>query len=358
MGRIRASWANRVTMTVAVATMLHAVTPALHSAAKDADYVFAGKWGGYGSGDGQFHRPAGIAVDRNGNVYVIDQGNHRVQKFRDDGTFVTKWGAKDSPAGAVWGGKGNTEGRFWVPHGIAADQAGNVYVTEWGNHRVQKFTVSGQFLVSWGGQGSTDGKLRFPLGIAVDAEARVYVADGDNKRVQRFASDGTFEANIASYGCFPSDVCVDSKGAIYVADATHRLWKFGTDGEFVGWAGSGARVEDDTVRRTGWFGPSTAYSLKTHTGFWSEPGSNAGQFREPRGIALAGDNAIFVADSRNHRVQRFDHNSQFLTMWGSKGTGDGQFRYPYDVAVDSQGCVYVTDRYNHRVQKFSPVLRK
>jgi DNA-binding beta-propeller fold protein YncE len=90
---------------------------------------FKNKWGSYGTGNGQFISPSGIATDHAGNVYVIDGGNNRVQKFDSNGTFITTWGSY---------GTGN--GQFISPSGIATDHAGNVYVIDGGNNRIMVFS--------------------------------------------------------------------------------------------------------------------------------------------------------------------------------------------------------------------------
>ena len=86
-----------------------------------ASYVFVTKWGFYGDGDGRFKRPIGVAVDAAGNAYVADSWNHRIQKFAGDGTFVTKWHG------------------FSYPEGLAVDGDGRVYVADSGNNRIAVF---------------------------------------------------------------------------------------------------------------------------------------------------------------------------------------------------------------------------
>jgi tripartite motif-containing protein 71 len=84
--------------------------------------------GSAGSGDGQFDSPSGVDVDGDGNLYVADTSNHRVQKLAADGTFLTKWGSR-----------GAGIGEFDAPHCVTVDGEGNVYVTDWVNSRIQKF---------------------------------------------------------------------------------------------------------------------------------------------------------------------------------------------------------------------------
>ncbi len=86
-----------------------------------------------------------------------------------------------------WGSLGFGDGQFRNPQGIAVDGAGNVYVADSGNDRIQKFSASGAFLAKWGSEGSEDGQFLFPEGIAVDSLGDVYVADSENNRIQKFA---------------------------------------------------------------------------------------------------------------------------------------------------------------------------
>ena len=87
---------------------------------------------------------------------------------------------------------------------------------------------------------------------------------------------------------------------------------------------------------------------------WGSVGKDNGQFDCPAGIAVdSSGNFVYVVDTYNHRIQKFDSNGKFITKWGSKGIGDGQFRNPEDIAVDSSGnFVYVTNQDDHRIQKF------
>lgn len=142
---------------------------------------FIGKWGEHGSAPGQLNRPSGIVFDADENLWVVDTMNHRVQKFTKDGRPLFSFGRY-----------GTGEGEFNLPWGIAVDDQGDVYVVDWRNDRVQKFTAEGAFAMQFGHSGSGDGEFNRPAGIAVDKDGDIYVADRGNNRVQQFDHTGRF----------------------------------------------------------------------------------------------------------------------------------------------------------------------
>ena len=95
-----------------------------------------------------------------------------------------------------------------------------------------------------------------------------------------------------------------------------------------------------------------ALALEAPPDYHSQWGNGDGIFDFPVGVAVDSSDNVYVAESRNHRIQKFDSDGVFLTKWGSEGSGDGEFNFPLDVAVDSSGNVYVSDLSNHRIQKF------
>ena len=121
-------------------------------------YSFIKQWGSKGTGIGQFLYPIGIAVDPSGNVFISDNGNNRVQKFDGNGNFLAKWDFNSS-----------NYGHIVQPKGIAADSSGNVFISDNGNNQIQKFDGNGNFLAKWGINGTANGQFIGPEGIAVDS---------------------------------------------------------------------------------------------------------------------------------------------------------------------------------------------
>ncbi|MEA2051780.1 MAG: choice-of-anchor U domain-containing protein [Euryarchaeota archaeon] len=283
------------------------------AASAEGGYDFITQWGTTGSGDGQFNRPSGVAVDSSGNVFVADTFNRRIQKFDSCGTYITQWGSSDSG-----------DGQFSRPCGVAVDSSGNVFVADTYNHRIQKFDSSGGYITKWGSSGTSSGKFYRPCGVAVDSSGNVFVADTYNSRIQKFDSSGGYITKWGIYGR-PFGVAVDGSGNVFVADTfNHRIQKFDSCGTYITQWGSG--------------------------------GTGDGQFNRPFGVAVDSSGNVFVADTYNHRIQKFDSCGTYITQWGSGGTGDGQFYRPCGVAVDSSGNVFVADTCNHRIQKFGPEL--
>ena len=176
-----------------------------------------------GSGSGEFESPSGVAVDSRGNLYVADTGNHRVQKLSPQGRHL-----------ASWGGRGSGPRQFESPMGIAVGPGNVVYVADSGNHRVQAFDAAGRLLRHWGSRGRKAGQFETPLGLAVDAAGNVYIADSGNDRIQKLDPRGR---PLAAVGCpgtgsgelrRPVALAFDRDGYLYVVDAgNHRIQKLG-----------------------------------------------------------------------------------------------------------------------------------
>src|SRR3989454_902885 len=292
-------------------------------------YVCVNLWGKAGSGahllhGGEFGTPSfGLVCDQTGNVYVVDTGNCRVQKFDNAGNFVH-----------LWGMFGTAPSNFQNPTGVAVDDKGVVYVCDTNNHRVQRFDAKmGSYLSKWGRQGGGEGQFNAPWGVAVDnTRGYVYVVASANFRIQKFDRSGEVGMAGGSFGkadgqlYFARGIAVDeSDGAVFIVDmGNHRVQKFDTSTNF----------------------------LPQLLAKWGTKGQEPGQFWNPWGIAVDRDGFVYVTDTGNHRVQKFDRDGNFETQWGGFGSARGQFNFPYGIGVDRRGSIFVLDSSNFRVQQF------
>lgn len=180
--------------------------------------------GPQGSGDGQFSTIWAVATSRTQDrIYVADYFNNRVQAFNlvsGSWTFDTKWGSAGTGAG-----------QFNHPEGITTDQAGNVYVADSANDRLQKFSPSGVHLATFGASGTGPGQFRGPNGLCVDDQGCIYVAEFTNNRIQKLAPDGSFLCYVQ--GATPPGQTNQAyalawyQGRVYVADTyNHRVAVF------------------------------------------------------------------------------------------------------------------------------------
>lgn len=161
------------------------------------DGKFIGAWDGSTDQAGQFatafgQGPQGVTVDQNGLIYVADTWNHRVVVFDPQGTMVRELGQRGVQTDTMDSPDPNVDtGRFYGPRGVAVDN-GEIYITDTGNERVQVFASDGTFLRAFGGTGSEPGKLLEPTGIAIGPDGNVYVADSANARISVFSKNGDF----------------------------------------------------------------------------------------------------------------------------------------------------------------------
>ncbi|QDU30567.1 NHL repeat protein [Anatilimnocola aggregata] len=143
------------------------------------DRQFVSQWGGHGSDIGQFLRPQKMEFDRQGLLWITDACNHRLQVFDVSGP--------EPKLAKSWGEYGSGPGQLSYPYDLHLDEpAGHIYLCEFGNHRIQKFTLDGQYLGHWGRNGRQPGELDQPWGLTRDSYGRLYVIDTYNHRVQRF----------------------------------------------------------------------------------------------------------------------------------------------------------------------------
>ena len=159
----------------------------------DAFYSFSYLFqSSFGSISNMLNEPNAISVNSlSSSLYVTDTGNHRIQQFSHNGTFINTWGAE-----------GDANSQFKSPAGIAVyPSSGSVYVADTGNDRIQQFSHNGTFINTWGAYGNSPSQFIGPAGIAVNpSSGSVYVADTNNHRIQQFSHNGTFINTWGAYG--------------------------------------------------------------------------------------------------------------------------------------------------------------
>ena len=176
-------------------------------------------------GDGSFPRPHGIRIDPEGNIWVIDAGSHVIVKMTAQGRVQMVFGrAGEAALGPD---------RFNGPTDVAFTPKGEFYISDgYGNKRVAKFAKGGKFLKSWGTLGTGKGTFALPHGVAVDKQGRVYVADRENGLLQVFDGEGKFLDQWNHLGK-PSGLAQNDDDHLWVASG-NRIFKVKLDGKVAG----------------------------------------------------------------------------------------------------------------------------
>jgi sugar lactone lactonase YvrE len=274
---------------------------------------FSFQFGHDGSGNGEFHHPADIAIDPAGDLFVLDGGNGRVEEFNNGGTYIKQFATAGSGAGELSD-----------PDGLALDAEGDVWVADTGNRRVVEFNDAGEFVKTIGA-----GEVGTDEGIAVDRNGDIWVAETNQGRLAVFNSEGERLKTVGSRGSGageigePEGIAVSPEGDVFVADwSNDRIDEF-TEG--------GAYVRE--------FGAS---------------GSASGELNDPYGIAADASGNVWVGEVGNDRVQEFTGDGEYVSHLGSYGSGPGEFSlsYPMGLALDAAGDVWVTDSQNDRIEEW------
>jgi sugar lactone lactonase YvrE len=255
-----------------------------------------------GSADGEggaasFFFPTALTVDAKGTVYVADTHNNMVRKITSGGVVTTLAGRFTPVKG---GATGNSE-RFDNPSGIAVDKEGTVYITDWAKDKIKKISPDGKVstLAGTGNPGSTDGpgalsEFFLPEGIAADARGNLYVADTYNNRVRKITPQGIVSTLVSGKVVpqqgrskrdtaalsHPFGIAVDNAGNVYVADAgNNKIRKITPDGKMVTLAGSGLRGSENGA-------------------------ANVASFYNPFGVAADSKGNLYVADYQNNLIRK------------------------------------------------------
>ena len=366
---------------------------------------------------------AGVALDGSGNLYIADSGNNRIRKVDTSGNISTTAGT-----GANGDGGAATSATLSSPEGVALDGSGNLYIADEGNHRVRRVdvatgnisTVAGTGTSGFGGDGgaATAATLYFPRGVALDGSGNLYIADSGNRRIRKVdaatgnistvagtgasGSSGDGGAATAATLRNPSGVALDGSGNLYIADSlNHRVRRvdattgnistvagtgtsgFGGDGgaataatlsspKGVALDGSGnlyIATGDARIRKvdaaTG--NISTVAGTGTFGGDGDGGAATSATLNFPEGVALDGSGNLYIADVLFSRIRKVDAATGIISTVAGTGTsgfgGDGgapasaRLNLPRGVALDGSGNLYIADGGNHRIRRTRSVPR-
>ena len=366
--------------------------------------------------DARLASPSGVALDGAGNLYITDTGNHRIRKVDSSGIITTIAGTGERGFGGDGGAA--VQAQLSSPYGVAVDGAGNIYITDLGNHRVRKVhssgvitTIAGTGERGFGGDGgpAVQAQLWSPTGVVLDGAGNLYIADRANHRIRKvdfsgvittvagtgergFGGDGrpADQAQLTS----PSGVAVDGAGNLYIADrGNYRIRKVDSSGTITTFAGTGDRrfggdgglaveahlwspydvatdgagnlyiaaTSHNRIRKVDSSGVITTVAGSGRRGYGGDGGpTTAARLSSPYSVEVGSGGNLYIADRGNHRIRKVDTSGIISTITGSVKPGDGgpavqaQLRSPDGVATDSYGNFYIADPGNDRIRRVDP----
>ena len=340
---------------------VNAITGIISTVAGNGNIGFGGD--GISAASASLNYPTGVTIDSLGNLFIADNGNHRIRKV-NAGTGIITTVAGNGTGGFGGDGAAATAAKLNNPISIALDTFGNLFIVDQYNNRIRKVnastgiitTIAGNGTAGFGGDGSaaTAAKLNNPNNVILDALGNLYIVDKTNNRIRKvnastgiittiagngtegFGGDGA--AATAAYLFGPAGVALDTSGNLYIADqSNHRIRKVnGNTGIITTIAGNGTY---------GFGGDSSA--------------ATAAKLYNPSGITLDVSGNLYIADAGNHRIRKINASTGIITTVAGNGTagwgGDGaaataaNLYYPTGVSMDVAGNLYIADYY-HRIR--------
>ncbi len=289
---------------------------------------FISQFGSVGASNGQFNvsNLSHLALDTSSNIYATDYGNYRIQKFDSNGVYQAQY----------TGNPADDPSQVCNPSALARDASGNLYLLDGGRSNVKIYNPDGSIKKVFGSAGLGNGQFAAPNGIAVDTAGSIYVFDGGSGRIQKFDSNGTYISQFGSTGSgngqfsslWTGSMVIDKNGNIYVVDnGNGRIQKFDANGNY---------VSQFPVTISG---TSATY---------------------PLAITLDMNGDLYVtavgqtpASAIVNEIIKYDPSGTPLGRFGSNGSGDGQFTlFMNGITIDAVGAIYVADSNANRVEKF------
>ena len=261
------------------------------------------------------NRPWGMTTDSKGRIIVTESSGNQVS------IISPKWDKKIQSLGS--GSSSSAEGHFNHPTGVTVDDDDNIYVVDYWNHRIQKFSSDGQFVKSVGKHGSESLQFSHPHDIGFNKKnGKLYVCDQVNQRIHILTTDLDLDIDHRSFGSenrqfdFPHNIAFDTSGDVYVTDDQNRIQVFSPNGQYK--TSIGHKIAGELIGT---------------------------------GVAIDGDR-VYVTEGGNHRISVFSTEGTFLTSFGHKGNKNAQFHHPQSVYVSRDGFILIADCDNDRIQVF------
>jgi sugar lactone lactonase YvrE len=333
----------------------------LYAVSAPATYTHTGKEIGDGgpATDAVLNDPTGIYIDNYGAIFVAERKQHRIRRIFH-GVISTVAG--NGRSGFSGDGILASRARLSHPGGLVGDNSGNLFLADTLNHRIRRIssdgtvtTVAGNGERGFVGDGgpAVEARLRSPTDVCLGSTGALYVADFENHRIRQISSDGTM-TTVAGNGRAgfsgdggpaieaslntPYGVEVDQQGNLYVADSkNHRIRKVSRDGMITTVVGTGI------------------------AGFSGDGGmATAAQLNSPQALFITLSNDMYINDEHNHRIRKVAPSGIIETVAGNgkaSYAGDGgratqaSLNDPEDVWVDTAGNLFITDGDNHRIRK-------
>ncbi|HEU0040156.1 MAG TPA: NHL repeat-containing protein, partial [Verrucomicrobiae bacterium] len=315
--------------------------------------LVSGSTNGY-STNALFNDPAALVTDPAGNLFVADSQNHAIRKISANGLVTMLAGQLGVPGS---GDETGAQARFDSPCGVTLDRNGNLFVSDTGNHTIRKITPAGVVTTIAGRAGqsgfadgpSSSALFNSPLGIAVAPNGTIYVADSGNHVIRAISAGGTVTTLAGSAENWGSEngsgtnarfngpvgLALDDQESLFVADSNnHTIRRITPDGAVSTWAG--VPGVDGCV----------------------DGDAPSAKFCKPAELAIDRKNNLFVADSFNHVIRRITRDGKVSTITGvagSSGAADGvdrqaRFFNPYGLAFSPDGSLFVADAYNELIR--------
>jgi uncharacterized protein (TIGR03437 family) len=326
------------------------------------------------SGDGgpaaqaQLNAPYGLALDRQGNLYVADLGNARVRRIAPDGTIATVAGGGSLPAGGENDGTAAVLLALEAPRNLAVDGAGNLYISDFEGQRVYRLAPDGSLTTAAGtGVEGTSGdggaairaQLAYPAGLAVDAQGSLYIADSRNHLIRK-VSRGVI-TSIAETAT-PTGLAFGQDGTLWAADpSAGEILKIPPSGPVTAlpiaagdltfsplgilYASTNASAAGNTVLAIAPSGMATVFAGGGDLAHGDGGPAQDARLNQPAGVAFDASGNLYIADRGNNRIRRISADGTISTVAGTASLLDA----PSSVAADALGDLYVADTGNHRV---------